>query len=119
MRRYSLVFMEQTLGVSRLTPIPGPLGEVSFDAEDDDAAYAHVREHYLERVKNCVRAELSSMAIVRDSSRSGSRLIDDSLENPHFQEAYIRYDARAQQLEIDFVSTATGMLPPALKYSSM
>ena len=119
MRKYSLVFMEQTLGVSRLTPIPGPEGEVSFDAEDDEAAYVHVREHFLERVQKCVRAELSSMAIVQDSSRSGSRLIDDSLANPHFQEAYIRYDARTKQLEIDFVSTATGMLPFSLKCSSM
>ena len=47
-----------------------------------------------------------------------ARLIDDSLENPHFQETYIRYDARTKQLEVDFVSTATSLLPPAYKRSA-
>jgi hypothetical protein len=119
MRKYSLVFLEQKIGVPRLTPIPGPEGEKSFEAPDDEAALAHACEHFQAQVKNCVRAELSSMAIVPDSSGSAIRLVDDSLQNPHFQEAYIRYDARAQRLEVDFVSTATGMLPGTYKRSSM
>ncbi len=115
MRKYTLVFMEQKIGVPRLTPMPGPEGEVSFEAVDDDAAQAYVCEHFAQQLQNCVRAELSSMAIVRDASGSKSRLIDDSLDNPHFQECYIRYDARAKRLEVDFVSTSTCMLPPAYK----
>src|SRR5580658_8444432 len=107
MRKYSLVFMEQKIGVPRLTPIPGPEGEESFEAADDEAALAHACEHFRAQVKNCVRAELSSMAIVPDASGSGARLVDDSLENPHFQETYIHYDARTQRLEADFISTAT------------
>jgi hypothetical protein len=111
--------MEQKLGVSRLTPIPGPEGEVSFEAEDDDQAQAYVRTHFLHRLQNCVRAELSSMAIVHDSSGSVTRLIDDSLMNPYFQEAYIRYDARSKQIEIDFVSTTTSMLISAFERTAM
>jgi hypothetical protein len=106
--------MEQKIGVSRLTPIPGSEGEVSFEAADDDEALAHVRKHFVQRLQNCVRGELSSMAIARDAAGAG-RLIDDSLENPHFQETYIRYDARSKQLEVDFVSTATSLLPPVYK----
>jgi hypothetical protein len=119
MRKYNLVFMEQKIGVPRLTPILGPEGEKSFEAADDEAALAHACEHFQAQVKNCVRAELSSLAIVRNSSGSGTRLVDDSLENPHFQEAYIRYDARTHRLEIDFVSTATGMLPGTYKRGSI
>ena len=102
MRKYTLVFMEQKIGLPRLTPI---------EAADDEAAQGYVREHFLQRLQNCVRAELSSLAIVPEARGSKSRLIDDSLENPHFQESYIRYDARSKRIEIDFVSTATGLLP--------
>jgi hypothetical protein len=117
MRKYTLVFMEQKIGVPRLTPIAGPEGEVSFAAVDDDEAQAYVREHCAQRLQQCVRGELSSMAIVSDGA--GTRLIDDSLENPHFHEAYIRFDARSKQLEVDFVSTATVMLPGGYKRSAM
>lgn len=110
MRKYTLVFLEQKIGVPRLTPMAGPGGEESFEAADDDAALAHVSARFAPRVKDCARAELSSMAIVADGA-GGTRLVDDSLENPHFQETYIRYDARTRQLEVDFVSTATGLLP--------
>jgi hypothetical protein len=109
--------MEQRIGVSRLTPIEPPEGEVSFEAEDDDDALAYVRKHFMRRLQECVRAELSSMAIVYDASGTHSRLIDDSLENPHFQEAYMRYNAKTQQLEVDFVSTATVLLPDGQKQS--
>jgi hypothetical protein len=111
--------MEQKIGVPRLTPIPGPGGEVCFDAADDDMALAYVREHCTQQLQNCVRAELSSMAIVRGASGAARRLIDDSLDNPHFQDSYIRYNVRTGQLEVDFVSTTTAMLPatfmPALR----
>lgn len=116
MRKYTLVFMEQRIGIPRLTPVPGPEGEVSFEAAEDDDAIAHVRQHFAQRLQSCVRGELSSMALVRDAS-GAERLLDDSLENPHFQETYIRYDARTKQLEVDFVSTATSLLPPAYKRS--
>ena len=119
MRKYSLVFLEQRTGVPRLMPIAGPEGEKSFEADDDDAALAYVCEHFTQRVQNCVRAELSSMAIVPDASASGVRLVDDSLENPHFQESYIRYDARTQRLEVDFDSTRTGIVPGTYQSSSM
>lgn len=119
MRKYSLVFMEQKIGVSRLTPIAGPEGERIFDAPDDENALAHACEHFYSQIKNCVRAELSSKAMIPDSSGSGTRLVDDSLENPHFHEAYIHYDARADRLQVDFVSTSTGMLPGTYKRSAM
>jgi hypothetical protein len=117
LRKYTLVFMEQNIGVPRLTPIAGPEGDVSFEAADDDDAQAHVHKHFMQRLQKCVRGELSSMAIVHDPS-GAARLIDDSLENPHFQEAYIRYDARSKQLEVDFVSTTTSLLPLAYKRSA-
>jgi hypothetical protein len=116
MRKYTLVFMEQKIGVPRLTPIPGPSGEESFESADDDIALAHVRGQFAERVQNCVRAELSSMAIVADASGGGTRLVDDSLANPHFQETYIRYDARTGRLEVDFVSTVTGFIPGVYRH---
>jgi hypothetical protein len=109
--------MEQKIGVARLTPIPGPEGEASFEAADDDDAQLHVRKHFVSRLQNCVRGELSSMAVTREAS-GVTRLIDDSLENPHFQETYIRYDARTKQIEIDFVSTATNLLPAGYKRSA-
>jgi hypothetical protein len=107
--------MEQKIGVPRLTPIAGAEGEASFEAADDDEAQAHVCKHFAQRLQSCVRGELSSMAITRDASGKIIQLIDDSLENPHFQEAYIRYDARTQQLEVEFVSTATSLLPPVFR----
>ena len=119
MRKYTLVFMEQKIGVARLTPIHGAEGEAFFEAVDDDAAQLHVRENFLPRLKNCVQAELSSMAIIAGASGSRSRLIDDSLDNPHFQEAYIRYDHATEQLEVDYVSTRTGMLPVGAYKRSM
>jgi hypothetical protein len=110
MRKYTLLFMEQKIGVPHLTPIPAPEGEACFEAADDDEALAIVRERFTQRVQGCARAELSSMAIVADASGRGTRLVDDSLENPYFQETYIRYDPHTRQLEIDFVSTATGLI---------
>jgi hypothetical protein len=117
LRKYTLVFMEQKIGVPRLTPIPGPKGEVSFEAADDDDAQAHVRKHFVQRLQECVRGELTSMAVVLDVS-GAARLVDDALENPHFQESYIRYDGRTRQIEVDFVSTATNLLPPAYRRSA-
>jgi len=111
--------MEQRIGVPRLTPIAGSEGEQTFDARDDEDALAHACEHFYSQIKNCVRAELSSKAIVPSSSGSGTRLVDDSLENPHFHEAYIHYDARADRLQVDFVSTVTGILPGTYKRSAM
>jgi hypothetical protein len=116
LRKYTLAFMEQKIGVPRLTPIPGPEGEASFEASDDDEAIGQVRQHFADRLQTCVRGELSSMALVRDAS-GAARFVDDSLENPHFQETYIRYDVRTKQIEVDFVSTATSLLPPAYKRS--
>jgi len=110
--------MEQRIGVPRLTPIPGPGGEESFEAADDDAALAYVCGRFAQRVQHCVRAELSSMAIVVEAPGGGTRLLDDSLENPHFHDTYIRYDARTSRLEVDFVSTATGLLPSAYRSAS-
>jgi hypothetical protein len=118
MRKYTLVFMEQKIGVPRLTPIAGASGEESFEATDDEAALAYVCGRFVQRVQHCVRAELSSMAIVMDAPGHGTRLVDDSLENPHFHETYIRYDARTSQLEVDFVSTATGLLPGGYRSAS-
>jgi hypothetical protein len=106
--------MEQKIGMPHLTPIPGPGGEESFEAADDDAALAYVCGKFVQRIQDCVRAELSSMAVVADAS-GGTRLVDDSLENPHFQETYISYNARTKQLEIDFVSTATGLMPASYR----
>ncbi len=117
MRKYTLLFMEQKIGVPHLTPIPGAAGEESFESTDDDAALAYVCGRFAQRIQNCIRAELSSMAIVEGAS-GGTRLVDDSLENPHFQETYIRYDARTRQLEVDFDSTATGFMPSGYRRAS-
>jgi hypothetical protein len=110
MRKYTVVFMEQRLGINRLMPISGPEGQASFEAVDDDQALAFVAEHLTHRVSTCARAELSSMAMV-PTHGGGVRLVDDSLENPHFHEFYIKYDPRTQKLEVDFESTLTGLIP--------
>jgi hypothetical protein len=110
MRRYIIVFMEQTIGVKRLTQIPGDEGEAWFECRDDDEALAYVSAHFFQRVRSCARAELTSMAIVPSPAGAGARLVDDSLENPHFHEFYIRHNSRTKLLEVDFESTVTGLI---------
>ncbi|HEY1314722.1 MAG TPA: hypothetical protein VGE92_12630 [Steroidobacteraceae bacterium] len=110
MRKYIIVFMEQRMGVKRLTQIPGPEGEAWFESRDDDDALAYVSAHFLQQVRTCVRAELTSMAIVPSNPGAPPRLVDDSLENPHFHEFYIRYNSRTKLLEVDFESTVTGLV---------
>jgi|HubBroStandDraft_3_1064219.scaffolds.fasta_scaffold389772_1 hypothetical protein len=110
MRKYIIVFMEQTIGVKRLTQIPGPEGEAWFESRDDDDALAYVSAHFLPQVRNCVRAELTSMAIVPSTAGEPPRLVDDSLKNPHFHEFYIKYNPRTKLLEVDFESTVTGLV---------
>ena len=40
MRQYTLVFMEQRIGVPQPTPVAGREGVATFNAADDDAALA-------------------------------------------------------------------------------
>jgi len=111
MRQYTLMFMEHPLGAARLSRVDGPDGIASFAAVDDEAALVYVAAHLLERLKRCVRAELSSMQIVADAaSASGIRLIDDSHSNPYAQESYLKYDAAANTVEVDWESTRTALL---------
>jgi hypothetical protein len=103
--------MEQTIGPPRLSQIPGEDGIASFDAVDDDAALAYLADRLTRQLRTCVRAELSSMAIVPDTASSGgTRVVDDSHENPYFQEMYVKYDARTKKIEVDFESTQTALL---------
>jgi hypothetical protein len=110
-RKYTVLFMEQTIGPAHLSQIPGDEGIASFDAADDDAALAYLTDHLTGQLRNCVRAELSSMAIVPDTTSSGgTRVVDDSHENPYFQEMYVKYDARTKNIDVDFESTQTALL---------
>jgi hypothetical protein len=111
MRKYIIMFMEQRIGVKRLTQIPGPEGQAWFEARDDDDALAHVSAHFMPQVRSCVRAELTSMAIMPGAAGGPPRFVDDSLENPHFHEFYIRYNPRTKLLDVDFESTITSLLP--------
>ncbi len=120
MRRYTALFMEQQIGVNYLTQMAGDAGIACFDAVDDDAALAYMAEHLSRRMSLCVRAELTSMAIVPDASASGGRrMVDDCLENPYFQEMYVKYNAKTKNLDVDFECTRTVMMtrpvaPPKL-----
>jgi hypothetical protein len=110
MRRYSLVFMEQRIGTAQLQAAPGEGGCTSFTAVDDEAALAYIGEHCIERLKTCVRAELSSLLIVPSpTSTDGIRLVDDTHGNPRFQDTYVRYNAATRGVEMDWDSTRTSL----------
>ena len=114
MRKYTVLFMEQRIGRTYLSQVPGAEGVASFDAADDDAALAYLPDHLTRQMTNCVRAELSSMAIISDTTSSGgTRIVDDSLKNPYFQEMYVKYDAKTKQVEVDFESTKTALIADA------
>jgi hypothetical protein len=114
MRKYTVLFMEQRMGRAYLTQVPGEDGSASFDAADDDAALAYFADHLTRQMTNCVRAELSSMAIAPDATSSGGvRVVDDSLENPHFQDMYVKYDGKTKKVEVDFESTKTALIADA------
>lgn len=111
MRQYTLVFMEQRIGAPRPTPIPGPPGVAMFAAADEDAALDYIREHFVERVKACVRADLSSLKIVTDPAASGGkRLVDDTHASPQFQDTYVRFDPATKTVEVDWESTRTALI---------
>ena len=115
MRRYTLVFMEQRMGVSRLTPMEGESGSASFAAMDDEEALAFINDQLLERLRQCARGELSSLRMVPDPGAPGGvRLVDDTHANPHFQDSYVRYNGRLNAAELDFDSTRT-VLPGTLR----
>jgi hypothetical protein len=106
--------MEQRIGRTYLSQVPGEDGFASFDAADDDAALAYLADHLTRQMTNCVGAELSSMAIMQDTASSGgTRVVDDSLENPYFQDLYVKYDAKTKKLEVDFESTKTALIADA------
>jgi hypothetical protein len=110
MRQYTLVFMEPRIGIAELQPVEGDAGVVHFVAQTDDAAVDYVAEHFVERLKNCARAELSSLRIMTDpAANNGSRLVDDSLANPHFQDTYLKYNSQTKSVEVDFESTRTAL----------
>ena len=111
MRQYSVVFMEQGLGAQRLTAVPGAAGADTFQAADDEAALAYITEHLLDRLKQCARADMSSLRIVEESSTvSGYRLVDDTHASPQFQDVYVKYDAVTQRAQADWESTRTVIL---------
>jgi hypothetical protein len=111
LRKYTVLFMEQRIGRSYLSQVPDEEGIASFNAADDDAALAYLPGHLTRQMTNCVRAELSSMAIISDpTSSGGTREVDDSLENPHFQDMHVKYDAKTKQVEVDFESTKTALI---------
>jgi hypothetical protein len=113
-RKYTVLFMEQRIGRTYLSQVSGEDGIASFDAADDDAALAYFADHLTRQMTNCVRAELSSMAIIADTTSSGgTRVVDDSLENPYFQEMYVKYDPRTKKIEVDFESTKTALIADA------
>ncbi len=108
MRQYTVVFMEQRMGGSRLVPMTGECGPASFQAEDEDAALAYIEEHLIPQLKASVRAELSSLRIMTDpNSPTGTRLIDDTHANPNVQDVYVKYDPATQAVEVDWDSTRT------------
>jgi len=108
MRQYTVVFMEQRMGVSQLLPMTGAHGTVSFPAEDEDAALAYIEEHLRQPLETCARAELSSLRIVADpTSPTGTRLVDDTHANPNFQDIYLKYNPVTKAAEVDWDSTRT------------
>ncbi len=115
MRKYTVLFMEQRIGRTYLTQISGEDGVAAFEAADDDAALVHLANHLTRQLTKCVRAELSSMAIVPEaaSSGGGTRVVDDSLENPYFQDFHVKYDAKTKKIDVDFESTRTALLADA------
>jgi hypothetical protein len=113
-RKYTVLFMEQRIGRTHLTQISGEDGVAAFEAADDDAALAYLTDHLTRQLTTCVRAELSSMAIVPDpASSGGTRVMDDSLENPYFQDFYVKYDAKTKAIDVDFESTQTALMADA------
>jgi hypothetical protein len=116
-RQYTVVFMEQVIGVPRLTPLDGDAGIATFAAADDESAVAHIAAHFIDRLKASVRAELSSMHLESDPSVSeGTRLVDDSHSNPHFQDTYVKYNPATKSVDVDFDATRTALfvdLPPS------
>ncbi len=111
MRRYNIVFLEHKIGAVPLGQLDGADGMAFFAAEDDEAALAHVERHLTRQMAQCVKAELSSMALVADhTAGGGTRLVDDSLANPHFQEMRLHYDLNSKKIEVDFESTRTTIL---------
>jgi hypothetical protein len=111
MRRYTLIFMEQRMGVARLTPVEGEDGSVSFTAPDDEAALAHINQQFIGPLQRCVRGELSSLRMVPDSKAAGgTRFVDDSHANPHFQDSYVKYNHATKLAELDFDSTRTALM---------
>jgi hypothetical protein len=100
--------MEQVIGVPRLTPLDGEEGIASFPSADDESAVAHITAHYIDRLKKSVRAELSSMHLESDpTAAAGTRLVDDSHSNPHFQDTYVKYNPATKSVEVDFDATRT------------
>ena len=111
MRRYSLVFMEQRIGALQLQPGQGEGGATRFTAVDDDAALCYIGQHCIERLKTCVRAELSSLLIVPSpTSPNEIRLVDDTHGNPRYQDTYVRYNAATRTVEMDWDSTRTSLI---------
>lgn len=111
MRQYTLVFMEQRIGLQRPTPIDGESGVACFRAGDDDAALEYITLHLLERLKQCARADLSSLRIIEDSSSdTGHRLVDDTHANPRYQDVYVKYDAVTGRAQADWESTRTAFV---------
>jgi hypothetical protein len=111
MRHYTLVFMEQRIGIAHLSPVEGDFGRTSFAALDDEAALVHINEHWLDALRLCVRAELSSMRIA-SGGQAGSdlKLLDDSHSNPNVQDSYVIYNTTTKTADIDFESTRTALL---------
>jgi hypothetical protein len=119
MRQYTVVFMEQRIGVPGLRPLEGDQGVATFMALDDERALAHIGAHLLERLRSCARAELSSMHIMKDpTANGGQRLVDDTHANPRFQDTYVKYNVATKAVEVDWDSTRTILIadlpaPPA------
>lgn len=106
--------MQRPAGHASRTPVVATGDVATFIAADDDAALAYVREHHFEQISKCERAELSSMRIVSDAQApNGFRLVDDSHQNPHFQDTYVRFNPVMKTLEIDFESTRTALIADA------
>jgi len=111
MRQYTLVFMEQRIGAPRPTPVPGHAGVAMFTAEDEEAALEYIKENLIERVKDCIRADLSSLKIVPDpAANGGTRLVDDTHASPQFQDTYVRFNAATKTIEADWESTRTTLI---------
>jgi hypothetical protein len=100
--------MEQVIGVPRLTPLDGDEGIATFSASDDESAVAHLTAHFIDRLKASVRAEVSSMHLATDpTAPAGTRVVDDSHSNPHFQDTYVKYNPATKSVDVDFDATRT------------